>query len=349
MQGWAIGMMLVLFTFAACSKTEDEIVQQPEKETPQLPSVEEDPAETKSDTVEIKIGHSISVTEEQLVQTRADFSSRDLIGVQVDHLKKDDNFWKESYACGVFDDLDKLVFKFVKGNRYLIQMTYFPNAKDIVYNYPDGTYGSPFSKLYALTSYKVNEPVYSVGPDGGSAYGDMGPGLSVMDGCYQPTADRATQSFSIGTTPRYSGEIEEIMIEEGTQITVPLYLCMMGITLDVDNFTEGKLTMNWAKTYMPDWVVTPDDSHSIQYQIPYNYLYKADGTHYYDGFDVGEKIQLFYTNAKGEKYLLATKFLPYKMGVNYVFKFSLSEREDGSIGIQMPTDEAMQDEETTFD
>ena len=59
-------------------------------------------------------------------------------------------------------------------------------------------------------------------------------------------------------------------------------------------------------------------------------------------------IQLFYTNANGEKYLLATKLLGWKMGVNYVFNFSLTERR-GSIGIQMPSDDTFQDEESFFD
>lgn len=57
-------------------------------------------------------------------------------------------------------------------------------------------------------------------------------------------------------------------------------------------------------------------------------------------------MQLFSPNELGEKYLLATKLLKWKVGVNYVFNFSLAEREDGSIGIQMPSDETFQDEET---
>lgn len=351
MQGLVISVFLVLFVFGACSKAEDDILP-PKEETPQPPNEDDDPIITKSDTLELKIGYSLSVSEEELIPTtRSEFGSRDLIGVQIYHLKALNANRRVSYACGVFDDLENLVFKFVKGNRYLIQMTYYPNAKDIVYNYPDGTYGAPFSYLYGLKSYKLNEPVYYSGTGDDNWSGDIGAVLTyLMGNTYQPTDDRYVQSFMRGMTPRYSGEIEEITIEDGTQITMPLHLCMMGITLNADNFTEGSLTMTFFNTLNSDWTVTPDDNHSIQFQIPYNYLVDENGGHYYDQFYSGENIQLFYTNANGEKYLLATKLLGWKMGVNYVFNFSLTEREDGSIGIQMPSDDTtFQDEESFFD
>lgn len=325
MQGWVIGVLLTLFMFGSCSK--DEISMLPSEEETLQPDVD-DPIIAKPDTLEIKIGYDLNVSEEELVTaTRSEFGSRDLIGVQIYHLSK---LGQTCYAAGVFDDLDNLIFKFVKGNRYSIQMTYYPNAKDIVYNYPDGTYGAPFSYLYGLTSYKLNEPVYYSGLEGGWS-GDIGPVLYwLMDPSYQPTEDRYVQSFKRGMTPRYLGEIEEITIEDDTPIVMPLQLCMMGITLNVDNFTEGTLTMNISGDL--DWVVTPEDDHSIQFQ---------SGS--------SEGIQLFYTTESGGKYLLATKQLPYKPGVNYVFNFSLTEREDGSISIQMPSNETLQDEEVSFD
>ena len=350
MQGLVIGIFLVLFTFGACSKAEDDILP-PKEETPQAPNEDDDPIITKSDTLELKIGYNLSISEEELIPTtRSEFGSRDLIGVQIYRLRPPkSSSWRDYYACGVFDDLENLVFKFVKGNRYLIQMTYYPNAKDIVYNYPDGTYGAPFSYLYGLLSYKLNEPVYYSGVEGGWS-GDIGAVLYyIMEPVYQPTDDRYVQSFKRGMTPRYCGEIEEITIEDGTQITMPLHLCMMGIRLNVENFTEGELTMAFTNNlYTNDWIIKPDDDHSIQFQIPYNYLYNENGSHNYDG-NKGEGIQLFYTNVNGEKYLLATKTLNWKMGVNYVFNFSLTEREDGKIGIQMPSDETFQDEESFFD
>ena len=241
MQKWMIGVLLMVFMFGACSKNEEENPTIPPEEN--IPQVSEedsvvvdgvDPIE--SDTIELKIGYNLSISEEELVASRSEVGSRDLIGVQIyQHAAVD----PVGYACGVFDDLDDLVFKFVKGNRYLIQMTYYPNAKDIVYNYSDGTFGAPFSNLYGLKSYKLNEPVYFSG-EGEAGTGEWGDKLTeLMMHYYQPTESRFNTTFKRGMTPRYSGEIEEIVIEEGTQIIMQLEYCMMGITLNADNFTKG--------------------------------------------------------------------------------------------------------------
>ena len=343
MQGLVICILVVLFTFSSCSKEDGDILP-PDEETPQSPE-DDNPITVQSDTLELKVGCNLQVSEEELIPTtRAEVGSRDLIGIQIYQLTQYDPI---GYVCGVFDDLDKLVFKFVKGNRYAIQMTYYPDAKDIVYNYPDGTYGAPFSNLYGLKSYNLNEPVFFSGT-GEPGTGEWGNTLTELLECfYQPTDDRYNVTFKRGMTPRYSGTIEEITIDEGTQINVQLYLCMMGVTLNADNFTEGELEMTFSSQYMKDWVITPEDDNSLQFQIPYNYVLNSSGSHLYD--DGGESMQLFYTTGVGEKYLLATKFLPYKLGVNYVFNFSITEREDGSIGIQMPSDDSFQDEEVFFD
>lgn len=345
MRTWAIVALFMSFVLGACSKSEEEEspVLPPEEITP--PMTEKDTVVTKSDTIELKIGYNLSISEEELVASRSKVGSRDLIGVQIYHIMPNDYV---GYACGVFDDLDDIVFKFVKGNRYLIQMTYYPGAKDVVYNYSDGTFGAPFSDLYGLKSYELNEPVYFSGR-GENGTGDRGSTLiELMMHYYQPTESRYNTTFKRGMTPRYSGEIEEITIDEGTQINMQLSYCMMGITLNVDNFTEGELMMAFNDMYTEDWIIKPGDDLSIQFQIPYDYLNLSGADFHYHDIG-GEYIQLYYTSTTGEKYLFATKFLPYKCGVNYVFNFSITEREDGSIGIQMPSDETFQNEEAFFD
>lgn len=338
-------MGLALFTFIACNKENDDILPS-EEENSQTQNESDDSITTKLDTIELKIGYNLNVSEEELTPTtRTEFGSRDLIGVQIDQLTANDPV---GYVCGVFDDLDKLVFKFVKDRRYKITMTYYPNAKDIVYNYPDGTYGAPFSNLYGLKNYTINEPVYFSGT-GDPGTGEWGNTLTeLLQYYYQPSDSRLNTTFKRGMTPRYSGMIDEITIEESTQITIQLDFCMMGITLNADNFTEGQLEVTFSDQYMEPWIINPEDSNSLQFQIPYNEkLNNSEDTYLYD--IAGESMQLFYTTANGEKYLLATKFLPYKTCINYVFNFSITEREDGSIGIQMPSDDTFQDNETFFD
>lgn len=333
---------LMFAMLTSCSSDLDEIIVPPVVTTPEVPEV----PETRSDTIDVKIGHSFNV-EEQPLFTRAG-NSNDLVGVQIYHLKGNQSDWRSSYACGVFDNLDNIVFKFVKGNRYLIQMNYYPGAKNIVYNYPDGTFGSPFSYMYGLQSYKLNEPVYFSGVAGN---GDAGAVLPNLLSCkYQGTSDRMQQTYERGMTPVYMYELEEILIEENTRIEMDLQLCMMGITLKPGNFNSGTLKMVFSNNVTNmEWTFKPGSNASIQVQVPYNYLWNKN-LHLYDNGDMGgDDMQLFYVSDTGENYLLATKFLQWKPGTNYAFTFDLAEREDGSIGIKMPSDSGMKNEEAMFD
>lgn len=289
------------------------------------------------DTVALKISSLIDVRQEEF--TSRSGTSRDLIGVEVIR-KVSSASGTTIYASGVFDDIDNIVFKFVKGGTYRINMTYFPNAKDIVYNYPNGTFGAPFSYEYGLKSYTLNQPVYYSGTEGGFS-GDRGPELGHLLNCvYQTTASGTlVQEMKRGTTPRYSGTTEDFTIEDNMSgITVKLELCLMAITLQPENFTAGKLTVATsiaADKESTEWSVEPGDDMTRRFQIPY-----SPGR---------EGIQLFFTDSKGDKYLLATKEVEWKFATNLVFRFALSERSDGSIGIQMPSDDSLTEEEATFD
>lgn len=310
-----------------------------EPETPDLPDGQETLIQ---DTILLKIGTSLDVEEENY-SSRSE-NSRDLIGVEITRKTSgsETNVGVPSsviYASGVFDDIDNIIFKFVKGGTYSIKMCYYPNAKDIVYNYPDGTFGAPFSEIFGLQSYRLNEPVYYTGVNGGWD-GNEGPRLLyLLEDTYQPTNDRHVQASVRGTTKRYMGKTNYFTVTEGTRITMQLELCMMSLTLQPDNFTEGELTLCFRNyQYMEGdngyWTVRPGDDMTLNLQVPY---------------DPGEEsLELFYTNADGEKFLLATKQLYRKHRTNFIFKFALVDREDGSIGIQMP-DEDYENKDTSFD
>lgn len=334
----SIVAVVSVFSIQSCSKAGDSIIDEP-----QIPVIEEPQIPVENDTVAIKLVPNLSITEETLM-SRAE-NSRDLIGVEITR-KVSGSEWNAGvptsviYASGVFDNIDEVVFKFVRGGKYIIKMTYYPDAKDFVYKYSDGTFGAPFSYLFGLTSYKLNKPVYYSGVEGGWS-GDNGPTLGyIHDAVYQPKNDRTVQSFKRGKTPRYSGVTEELTINDDTNINIKLELCLMAITLKPENFNEGKLSLVFRNNgYMsPDdftWVVTPGDDKIIKFQIPF-----GEGE---------ESLELFYTNNSGEKYLLATKQLRHKYNANCIFSFNLTERADGSIGIQMPTEDSMIEEESSFD
>lgn len=322
-----ISLVWALMAFSSCSNSDGGSLYPEEPEVP-VPAT--------SDTIEVKISSSMDIRQEEF--TGRSGNSRDLIGVEV--LRKISSNSTCIYASGVFDDIDDIVFKFVKGGTYRINMTYFPNAKDIVYNYPDGTFGAPFSYQYGLKSYALNQPVYFSGTEGGFS-GDRGPELGHLLSCiYQTTAiGTMVQEMRRGTTPRYSGVTEDFTIDDNkTSVTVKLELCLMAITLQPENFNEGTLTITTniaADKESSEWTFMPGDEMIRKFQIPY-----GGGS---------EGIKLFYTNPNGEKYLLATKEIEWKYATNLVFNFALSERADGSIGIQLPSEDAFTDEEATFD
>ncbi|MDE6341233.1 MAG: hypothetical protein K2K93_02855 [Muribaculaceae bacterium] len=324
-----MSLICTLAALSSCSTSEDN-PKEPAATGTQI-TVNED------DSIAVRISSMMDIRQEEFSSRSG--NSRDLIGVEINRKVSGFNPYR-IYASGVFDDIDDIVFKFVKGGTYTISMTYFPNAKDIVYNYPNGTYGAPFSYEYGLKSYTLNKPVYYSGTEGGFS-GDRGPELGHILSCiYQTTANGTlVQEMRRGTTPRYTGKTGDFTIDDDhTGITVKLELCLMAITLKPENFTEGKLTLVSsiaADKESSEWSVRPGDDMTWKIQIPY-----GSGS---------EGLQLFYTDAEGDKYLLATKEMEWKYATNLVFRFALSERADGSIGIQMPSDESFTDEEAAFD
>lgn len=321
--------------FCSCSGGSDEIPttgNEPNKEVVE-----------KSDTLALKIGFQITESEEPLFKSRAESNSNDLIGIQI---MNETSNTRLPYACGVFDDVEQLVFKFVKGNKFQIMMNYYPNAKKIVYKNANGTYGLPFWDMYGLTNYKINHPYYYTGP---GTEGNRGAVLSEIMNNYVQTASSPDVRDAVrGLTVRYLGYSDLITIKEDTKITVPLELYMKGITLNVGNFNEGTLRLSIDYGAKQEWTFKPGDDMSVMFQIPGKYICLEGYLLWGNAFQ-GENMTLFYTDKNNETFLLASKFIPYeKCGVNHVFTFDLMEREDGSIGIQMPNND-MTDEETEFD
>lgn len=329
--------ILVMMAFCvACHSVEPEDPW--EEVLPPEPVVTPDPAE---DTLLVSLSLAIDVTEESLVKVKS--GSDDLIGILIytgtpEYVPGTSNML---YACGVFDNLDSLKFKFVKGKHYFIVANYFPDAKHIVYNYPDGTYGAPFSYLWGLKQYKLNVPVYD---DGDRSDDSMpsGPELEYLDKMYvQPGESRYIQQFVIGTSLRYLGWTN-LTVNDGTPINIRCEPWMMGIKLNAGNFTRGELILR--SEGLPSFTHTfkPGDDMSMLMQIPAPLK---------EGREVASqgyvKILLYYSE-DGSKTLMATKNLEFKKLVNYVFNFDLQEREDGTIGIVI-VDGEYQNVNTTFD
>ena len=330
--------LMLLAVGVACNPVEPG--NQQEEVNPPEPVV---PPEPTADTLLVSLGLAIDVTEEPLVSVKSG-GSDDLIGICIYTGKPE---YQEGelfplYACGVFDDPDSLKFKFVKGKHYYIVANYFPDAKNVVYNYPDGTFGAPFSYLWGLKEYKLNVPVYD---DGSHSEGmPDGPTLVYLTQNYvQPTEDRLVQHFVIGKSLRYLGWTN-LTVEDGTPISIRCEPWMMGITFNVGNFTKGELILRADDAVPLDYSFKPGDDMSLLMQIP---APLNDCGVERQGWSRSFKIRLYYS-CDGANTLMATKNLECKKLVNYVFNFDLQEREDGTIGIVI-VDGEYQNVNTVFD
>lgn len=324
---------------ASCSSTTGD---EPDPE-PIEPGVTEE--------VMVRIGYSVDVSQESLVpQGRAGEggNSNDLIGVSIFHISKaEEGHTSEfQYAYGVFDDVNAMVFKLNKGQRYRVNMIYYHNAKNIVWRNGNGTYGRPFNDPYLSSpAYRLNEPVYY--SEGTFVY-------NIFHNYYQNSSagysDCAIDANCVrGTTPIYMG-LRELTIDSDKDIDIQLASCIMGIKLNCSNFTEGRLTLEYDYHGSREVSFAPGDvtADYVQITCPYEQTedFSGFGNIYHSGNDL---IRLYYENSANKRYLLATKNLEWKANTSFVFTFNLEERSDGSFGILMPSADTIVDEDTTFD
>lgn len=334
-------LLIASFATISCSK-ESALTDEPAPIVPEEPVIPEKP--TVNDTVVVALGYDLNMTEENLVTSRS--GGNDLIGVQIAQFRKgvleDDGV---PYACGVFDDIDAMKFKMVKGNKYNITMNYLPNGKNIVYNYPNGSYGYPFSARFGYKNYKLNDITYDTGKPHVDGYeGEVLSYLGVS-GYQNNSSDLFRESFVVGTTPRYLGFIDKFILAEDAQIVMPLELYVAAVKLNIGNFDKGKIRMILGGT-----------SELIKEFVPGDTL---EQSFWIEGIPVGgisrglndtewKTITIYYTDEKHQTFLLATKSLQFKKGTKYVFNFDLQERADGSIGIQIINNDLVE-ENSTFD
>lgn len=305
-------------------------------ELPETPNHNEGTNE-ETEVIEAQIGYSFESYETPL--SRAG-NSDDLIGIDIAVLQ---NGNPQTYAWGVFDDVSQLKAKFVKGYKYRISLNYFPNAKNVVYNYPNGTFGSPFSYIYDAHDYNLNEVNYFSGNYNDGPTGDNAAFLVNMFGnLVQNTSADLNREFILGTHQRYLGQTDFIEINE-SGVNVELENYMMAIRLDVANFTSGKIRMTLDNH---SFEFNPSDDLEVLFQIPYKNGLRTDS--YVGGSFSTGGIKVYYDSDSGESWLLATTGIECKKNTRITYKFNLEEREDGSIGIIIKDNEPMTEEEDFF-
>lgn len=324
--------LFIAMTVIALSSCSSGTTEEPG--TPEIPTQPSSPT-TSLDSLSITIGCNMPDDTQSFVTARS--GNGDLFGVQI--MQSNGSVHEGlpeyvPYAAGVFDDLDKINFKFVKGRTYSIIFNYTPDAKDFVYKLSNGTYGYPFSSIYGLENYNVNTPVYDSGKNNEGGY--QGEILSYIGvGGYQANESGFfNDSYTVGTTPRYLGFVDNIKINEGTSITIPLELYVSSVKLNVGNFTSGKIRLVIPAGAPNDLIKEYSVGDDMTQIFWLNGCGDLNRMHQLNDYET-KLIRIYYTTDGGETYLLATKSIDCKPATTYVFNFDLAEREDGSIGIQI--------------
>ncbi|MCM1077353.1 MAG: hypothetical protein NC411_08350 [Bacteroides sp.] len=325
-------LCLCLCLLVACSKGGDSFTDEPVQPKPQEPPTPQVKPEDKNDTIAVRFSYSLDVKVEDLAISRAENDGGDLIGVNVYKGNRYDTGIK--YAAATFDDVSKMVFKLVKGQTYTFCVRYVPNAKSYVYKYPNGSYGMPFRNFHFDTynAYLPNEIYYDDGYREG-AY--IGPLLYLLDDCkYQTTSNGDTNFAKYLNLISYYGEIIVKVDENTNTINIPLNLCRIGITLNVDNFTEGKIIFTGFTD--DKYTYEPGGNNHFEFECP-GYAQDREWGHRL-------MLKMFYESKDGTTYIIGTKEFKYEYKKNYVFDIDLKNHQDGTVVLSLPPDNGYENE-----
>ena len=216
--------------------------------------------ENEEEYVELTLkpkGIDMSITP---MATRA--SSSDLYLVMV---YKDEARSGNEYASWLTDNLSSEKIRLLKGKKYVCQVAYFPNGKEVLADYESGSVAPICGMSYAAA------PKLSDGILYGSKYGFA----LTLSGAAKKKGDKSSgkagDGYYFNDVARYSGEVA---IEAANDITadINLYLQMFGLNINVVNFTEGRIRISSPLNYdlgNNDIILTPS-SPSVSKVLTYD-------------------------------------------------------------------------------
>ena len=243
-------LALGLIAFNSCGQKENPIDENPIDENP----IEEEYVEL---TLRPK-GIDMSITP---MSTRAS-SSSDLYIVMVFTTEARSG---NQYASWLTDDLSKEKIKLLRGKKYVCQVAYFPNGKEILADYESCSVAPICGGLGSIA------PKLSDGILYGSKYGFD----TTLSGAAKKKGDKTSGSAADGyyfnDVVRYSGEVAIDAINDITA-DINLYMQVFGLNLNVVNFTKGHIKVSSPLNYglgNNDITLTPS-SPSISKVLTYD-------------------------------------------------------------------------------
>lgn len=225
---------LLAITLSGCSKDEGEMTTSPE--VPEISDKQEEPTiSSDSILVSFKLGGDFKYSEEVLSRS----SSDDLYALRVyqsqDKLKDLGVLANvTTYATGYFDSPSNVVLKLAKNRFYHFEMAYVPNAKNVIFKYKEGHYGTPFYAPYSEKQPKLNEVLYSTMQEDGLWVTAASQG--------KDNSSYFVQECDFNTIERYNGILWNYEPNQ-SEVKINLYKMMVGFKLIVNDFTEGSITL----------------------------------------------------------------------------------------------------------
>ena len=245
------------------------------------------------------------------------------------------------YAWGCFDNLDLAVFKLAKMHKYSFVMAYIPNGKNVLYKYPNGTYGHPCSTQMGEQG-QINNIVYGVGDP------QYWPALVAGTSQAKNVSSELFLDNYWNSIERYQGVVERFDPTSGNTVNIKLYRMMIGFKITVEDFTKGHIEVRGAENYSNIYKLYPSSTSStstLEFEIETpmmptqgvvfdelnfnidNYNDEELEEFILEKINYGyDQVHISYIDENGDKIALYTKYqFYYKRNTKYTLTFSLSE------------------------
>ena len=290
----------------------------------------EEVAVAADDEVMVTFEMGGEITSGESALTRAEGSTDDLYGVQID---KDGSH----YAYGLFDDVSKIQLAMSKNSRYNIIVSLVKNGRNLIFHsssnycYPFYTFGNTSEYNYTTLNNSFQISSYLNLDAIGRGYSDLHPN---HDYYYYPAVDR------------FYGELNDFTPTENCTVTIPMKRTAFGLRYQVSGITDGTVSVKINKA----WEENSSNKNEVFFSkndIADTYTSEdkiitfkdvKDAWQYADNYTDEVTVSIQWTRGVGIVEDLGTKTIKVKRNRMNVVNINLSAN-DGSAGIGVVLDD----------
>ena len=286
-----------------------------------------DQQEQETVIVSLGLGGEITISETPLSSRAAgsETSSKDIYAINVFYDKEKDGVINDTYARGLFDNIEDMVITLLSGYKYRFECTYVPNGKECSSffrssNYTDYTFGNT----------QITNRFYS-----NSTFANMYFGDCYNNTTYSKSSNYSTSSFQRFYGPanydRYYGELDNYTPKAGEKAVVEMIRCVFGLKVVVSGLTDGSLSLGTC--FGDSWTVTEDGVARDQVRAFID-IYKCWKS--YQDYSVTESMSISWTRGNGVKQDLGSQDITVKRNILTTVNINLvGSSTNNSIGLDV--------------